>query len=199
MKHIYIVIRIWHTLFSTIWNKFVMSMSGITYGRKFRSCGSILFRKYGGSIIMGDNISINSNRIADPIGGDCKSIFVTSGMGNIQIGHNVGISNAAFFSSNSIIIEDNVCIGAGCKIYDTNFHSIYPDERLNGNLKIKTAPVRIKSKAFIGGHCIILKGVTIGEGAVIAAGSVVSKDVPDYEVWGGNPAMFLKKIEFKEL
>lgn len=171
-----------------------MLISGIKYGKGFRSCGNILFRKYGGNIIFGNNVSINSHRIADPIGGDCKTMFVTTGLGKMKIGNNVGISNASFYASNSIIVEDGVCVGAGCKIYDTNFHSIYPDERLSGNINVLTAPVTIKKKAFLGGHCIVLKGVTIGEGAVIAAGSVVSRSIPDYEVWGGNPARFLKKI-----
>lgn len=172
-------------------------MSGIKYGTGFRSCGGILFRKYGGKITFGNNVSINSCRIADPIGGDSKSIFVTTGQGCIEVGDNIGISNATFFSSNRIVVEDDVCIGAGCKIYDTNFHSIYPEERLNGNTNVLTAPILIKKKAFLGGHSIILKGVTIGEGAVVAAGSVVSKDIPAYEVWGGNPACFLKKVTLK--
>lgn len=194
MKHIYRIIRLYITIVSTLRNKWMMLLSGIHYGKNFRSCGSILFRKYGGSITLGNNVSVNSHRIADPIGGDCKTIFVTTGSGIIKTGNNVGISNAVFFASNNITIEDEVCIGAGSKIYDTNFHSIYPNERLNGNTNVKTAPVIIKKKAFIGGHCIILKGVTIGEGAVVAAGSVVSKNIPDYEVWGGNPACFIKKI-----
>lgn len=194
MRVIYRIFRLYITIISTLRNKWIMFLSGIRYGTGFRSCGCILYRKYGGKIILGNNVSINSHRIADPIGGDCKTILVTTGTGNITIGNNVGISNASLFSSNNITIEDGVCIGAGCKIYDTNFHSIYPAERLNGNTNVITAPVVIKKNAFLGGHCIILKGVTIGEGAVIAAGSVVSKHVPEYEVWGGNPAHFLKKI-----
>lgn len=195
MNIIYRIYRLLITIVTTLKNKWVMLLFGIKYGKGFRSCGSILFRKYGGIIRFGNNVSINSHRIADPIGGDCKSIFVTTNSGQILIGNNVGISNSSFFSAKSIIVEDDVCIGAGCKIYDTNFHSIYPEERLTGNKNVITTPVTIKRKAFLGGHSIILKGVTIGEGAVIAAGSVVTKDVPSYEVWGGNPARFLKNIK----
>ena len=57
-----------------------------------------------------------------------------------------------------------------------------------------TAPVRIENDAFIGTRCIICKGVTIGEKSIIAAGSVVVKDVPAGEMWGGNPAKYIKKI-----
>ena len=60
-------------------------------------------------------------------------------------------------------------------------------------IKKRNAPVVIKDLAFIGMHSIILKGVTIGEKSIIGAGSVVSKDVPDGEIWAGNPARFIKK------
>lgn len=190
----YRIVRMTFTLSTTFWNRIVMLITGVQFGKGFRSCGCILFRKYGGKIVLGDSVNINSHRIANPIGGDTKTIMVTTISGNICIGNRVGLSNTTFYSSSSIIVEDDVCIGAGCKIYDTDFHSIYPEYRLNGNIEVKNFPVHIKKKAFIGGHSIILKGVTIGEGAVIAAGSVVSKNIPDYEVWGGNPIKFLKKI-----
>jgi acetyltransferase-like isoleucine patch superfamily enzyme len=60
---------------------------------------------------------------------------------------------------------------------------------------IRTAPVVIGRGAFIGTCSIILKGVTIGEYSVIAAGSVVVTSVPDGEIWGGNPAKFIKRLE----
>ena len=53
----------------------------------------------------------------------------------------------------------------------------------------------IKNKSFIGGHSIILKGVTIGEGAVIATGSVVTRNIIAYDIWGGNPENFIKKVD----
>ena len=60
---------------------------------------------------------------------------------------------------------------------------------------ISKAPVIIKSHAFIGAHCIICKGVTIGECSMVAAGSVVVKDIPERQLWGGNPAKFIKCID----
>lgn len=60
---------------------------------------------------------------------------------------------------------------------------------------VKEAPIIIKDKAWIGMNVIVLKGVTIGEGAVIGAGSVVTRDVPDWTVVGGNPAKEIKSIE----
>ncbi|MCC6483663.1 MAG: hypothetical protein IT209_02355 [Armatimonadetes bacterium] len=60
---------------------------------------------------------------------------------------------------------------------------------------VKMAPVRICDKAWIGARAIILKGVTIGEGAVIGAGSVVTKDVPAWCVAAGNPARVIRQVE----
>lgn len=181
------------TLSATILNKLRMKIMGIKYGVRFQSCGCVTFAVLGGHMQIGDNVYINSKRIADPIGGQDRTIIQLNN-GNIQIGNRVGISNTAICSSNSIMIEDDVCIGAGCKIYDTDFHSAIAEYRLQGNSHVETAPVVIKEKAFIGGHSIILKGVTVGREAVVGAGSVVTSDIPDGEIWAGNPAHFIKKV-----
>jgi acetyltransferase-like isoleucine patch superfamily enzyme len=86
-------------------------------------------------------------------------------------------------------------IGGGTKIYDTDFHSLEPAIRLGEDNDISTKPVLIKSGAFIGAHCIVLKGVTIGQYSIIGAGSVVTKDIPDWEIWAGNPAKFIRRIK----
>ena len=59
----------------------------------------------------------------------------------------------------------------------------------------KCRPVVIEHDAFIGAGSIILSGVTIGANSVVAAGSVVSRSIPANEIWGGNPARFIKKVE----
>lgn len=83
-------------------------------------------------------------------------------------------------------------------IYDTDFHSPRPEERQSRQLDIankRTAPVRIGDNAFIGAHATILKGVSIGRGAVIGACSLVTRDVPDGEIWAGNPAIKIRALE----
>lgn len=118
-----------------------------------------------------------------------------SSEGEIKIGKKCGISNSAIVSSCSIIIEDNVFIGGNCKIYDTDFHSIeYENRMTKPDLYIHKRPVLIKKGAFIGAHSIILKGVIIGEKSVVGAGSVVTKSIPDNEIWAGNPAKFIRGI-----
>ena len=108
----------------------------------------------------------------------------------------MGISHAILCAREEIVIEDNVLIGGGVKIYDNDFHSLeYTNRMERPDKHIRRSKVRIKEGAFIGAHSIILKGVEIGKHSIVGAGSVVSKNVPDGEIWAGNPARFVKKIE----
>jgi len=84
-----------------------------------------------------------------------------------------------------ITIEQGVRLTSGCKIV-THFL----DVRINKYVRGK---VYIKKGAYLGMNTLVVKPVTIGEGAVVGAGSVVTKDIPDYEVWAGNPAKFIRK------
>lgn len=181
---------------SILWNKIKFVVLGIKFGKGLKTCGNVQVNNSGikESINIGQCVTINSHPKANPIGGQARTILYTTSTGHINIGNRVGISNTAICSAMSITIEDDVCIGANCKIYDSDFHSIKAEERLNGNLNVRSAPVILRKKAFIGAHSIILKGVIIGEEAVIAAGSVVTHNVPDKEMWGGVPAVFIKKI-----
>jgi acetyltransferase-like isoleucine patch superfamily enzyme len=110
-------------------------------------------------------------------------------------GASIHIGNGTFINRNTLIVsEERIRIGSMCKIswdvviMDTDMHSLKP------GLK-RSDPVTIHDRVWIGCRSIILKGVTIGEGAVIAAGSVVTKDVPPYTVFGGVPARQIAELE----
>lgn len=127
--------------------------------------------------------------------------FLQSGGANIIIHDHVGMTSTSIYSQNRVEIGSHVLIGADTIIMDTNFHSL--DYSIRGTGKegyqyegtVNTAPVKIGNHVFIGTRCIINKGVTIGDGAVIAAGSVIVKNIPAWEVWGGNPAKFIKSLK----
>ena len=107
----------------------------------------------------------------------------------------MGISHSILCARENITIEDKVMLGGGVKIYDNDFHSIDFEQRFDKpDTHIGKAPVLIKYGAFVGAHSIILKGVTIGAKSVVGAGSVVTKDIPDGEVWAGNPAKKIKTL-----
>lgn len=103
-----------------------------------------------------------------------------------------------------IEIGNNVLISYDCVIADSDNHSLSASKRHN-DLElwrqgkhdwsdVKTAPIIIKNNAWIGARSIILKGVTIGEGAIVGMGSVVTKDVAPYTVVAGNPAKVVKTL-----
>lgn len=85
-----------------------------------------------------------------------------------------------------IHIEDKVTITEGTKIL-----THYLDPNMSGR-HFKIGDVRICRNAFIGAGTIICNAVTIGEGAIVGAGSIVTKDIPPYQVWAGNPARYIK-------
>lgn len=108
----------------------------------------------------------------------------------IKIGKNVFINHACtFLDMGGITIEDNVLIGPKVNLITEN-HPLNPADRK----ALITKPIIIKKNAWIGAAATILPGVTIGENSVIAAGAVVSKDVPDNVVAGGVPAKIIKTI-----
>ena len=152
-------------------------------------------------VIFGKNFVMNNGMYYNMIGRQQPCFFIVPYGGLLKIGDNVGISSTAFVCWNTIEIGNNVKIGGGSVIYDTDFHSLDYKERMkypeNRNLA-KTAPVIIKDNVFIGTNCTILKGVTIGENAIIGACSVVTKTIPSNEIWAGNPAKFIRKIKSNE-
>ncbi|WDF54708.1 acyltransferase [Mucilaginibacter sp. KACC 22063] len=147
---------------------------------------------------MGDNFSANSGKNFNPIGGDSVLRLIAYKKNAVlTIGQNVGISNSTIVCWDKITIGNNVVIGGSVKIWDTNYHSLNPVIRTSGNDNdIKTAPIFIDDNVFIGGNSIILKGVKIGKNSVIAAGSIVVKDIPENVVAGGNPCKVLKTLTF---
>jgi acetyltransferase-like isoleucine patch superfamily enzyme len=108
-----------------------------------------------------------------------------------KIGKNVFINfDCVFLDLGGITIEDNVLIAPKVSLL-TESHPINPNERHS----LIPKPIHIKKNAWIGANATILQGVTIGENTVVAAGSVVSKDVPENVVVGGIPAKIMKEIK----
>jgi acetyltransferase-like isoleucine patch superfamily enzyme len=135
------------------------------------------------------------------------SIFFDNENAKVLIGKRSFVS-AMVVSAKSIEIGDDVMIAWGTTIVDHNSHSISFSNRsedvanwLQGKKDwshVKISPVRICDKVWIGFNAIILKGVTIGEGAVVGAGSVVTKDVPPWTIVAGNPARIIREIPENE-
>jgi maltose O-acetyltransferase len=117
-------------------------------------------------------------------------------IGNMECGKNTVVNFGCYLDNRrKIVIGNNVGIAHNAKIY-TLGHDIDDPK-----FKTKGKSVIIKDNVFLFANVLIMPGITIGEGAIILAGSVVTHDIPSYEVWGGNPArkirMRNKNIDYK--
>ena len=122
----------------------------------------------------------------------------------VLIGSNTFMGGSMIAIAEGLEIGSNVLIAWGCCIVDHNSHAL--DWRLRADdtkgwiqgkkdwTHVKIKSVKICDNAWIGFNSIILKGVTIGQGAVVAAGSVVTKNVPPYTVVAGNPARIIREL-----
>jgi acetyltransferase-like isoleucine patch superfamily enzyme len=134
---------------------------------------------------MGDNVSIGKNSLLFG-----SAVIQQKGVG-ITIGNNVGINaNCYLGGQGGIVIENDVIIGPGVKIFSENH--IYNELGLIRKQGVTRKETIIKNNCWIGAGVIVLCGVTIHEGCVIAAGSVVTKDIPSNSVAAGVPAKVVK-------
>lgn len=203
-KYIHLLYHaIWLLLFkisnyiNTILFKSKLWLNNVEFGKGLRCINrtpSLHIHHKSGKIKIGNNVLIRSK--ADVCWNSHTDIIVKKNA-TLLIGNNTGISGCIIYCTNRIDIGNNVMIGGGCRVFDTNFHPTEAAKRLNPNTinDGKSAPVIIEDNVFIGTNCIIGKGVHIGQGSVVAAGAVVAKSIPANEIWGGNPAKFIKKIE----
>lgn len=115
---------------------------------------------------------------------------------NITIGNDVYINfGCTLLDCGQIIIGDHTLLGPNVSAYSAN-HSLDATERMAGALIPQ--PITIGNRVWIGGSCIILSGVTIGDDAVVGAGSVVTHDIPSGVVAAGNPCRVIRKITEKD-
>lgn len=173
-------------------------------------CGNSILDK-----AFGIEFRVDRTDVCVEIGDDCilkcKIIFETN-TGHVSIGNGCYIGSVKFISAESIKIGNWVTMAWGITVYDHNSHSLDYRERINdqkqqladwgsGNFiknknwaVVDKKAVSIGDYVWVGFDAVVLKGVTIGEGAVVAARSVVTKDVEPWTVVAGNPARVVKRL-----
>lgn len=138
-----------------------------------------------GRVIIGDNVYIDGT--SHPV-----TPWTYSPEAEIKIGNNVFLNGTRFGCIKRITIG-NDCIIADCRIIDTDFHSVNPKKRNDPDF-IRSGPISIGNNVWISLGCVILRDVIIGDNATISAQSVVNEDVTPNCVYGGNPAVMIKKV-----
>lgn len=171
-------------------------LANIRYGSLYASGIPFIHISINASVHIGNNFTMGNTIMNNATGikGRCK--LEVRNNAKLRIGNNVGITLTTIECFDNIFIGDNVKIGFGTHIMDTDFHSIDSLKRFSPDDQkfAKTAPIIIGNNVFIGAHCLILKGVTIGDKAVIAAGSIVTKDIPANTIAGGNPCKLIRTL-----
>lgn len=179
------------TASSSLCFRLLCFFNGIRLGKHVKAIGVPSINvSMGGTATIGQSFYIRTGFRNTEIGHVGSRIRVGP-EGVLRIGDRVGMSNSTIVCERSVEIGDDVFVGGGVQIFDTNFHSTDAAVRASGRetrKDVRTAPIRIGSRVFIGSNAMICKGVAIGDGAVVAAGSVVVSSIPPGEVWGGNPA-----------
>jgi len=174
--------------------KSIIAKTKINSLGKYTKAYCYVFKRNRSSVInIGNNSLINGRLVTE------------SKNSRIELGDNVFVGgNTIFDCLQEIKVSDNVLISYECILSDHDSHSIdskkremdlfrFQNKRMNWD-QVSSKPIFIKKNAWIGMRSIILKGVTVGEGSIVAAGSVVTKDVPDYTLVAGNPAEIKKKL-----
>jgi|ERR1051326_7887180 acetyltransferase-like isoleucine patch superfamily enzyme len=175
-----------------------VQVKGLRSGEGTRIDGRADIRKTGGKIIIGKGCLISG------------LIATETEKSEVLIGNNVHVGSGTVIDCvENIIIEDDVLISYQCIIQDSDNHSTRYSIRKNDTADwmnngyhnwdlTPKKPVRISKGAWICARAMILKGVNIGRGAIVAAGSVVTKDVPDWTVVAGNPARIIRVLGEEE-
>ena len=134
-------------------------------------------------IVIGEGTNIQENA--------CLHVSVGSSMTigkNVTIGHNVQFGIGTDVATN-VHFGNNILVAGGVRFVGRQDHSFdVPGQTIWKGGRGVNAPIEIEDDVWIGAGSVILSGVKIARGAIVAAGSVVTKDVPPCEIWGGNPA-----------
>jgi acetyltransferase-like isoleucine patch superfamily enzyme len=145
---------------------------------------------------LGDNVKLSKfiNLYGCSIGHNTKIGAVVEVQKNATIGNNCKISSHTFICE-GVTIEDDVFVGHGVMFINDTYPRATSDGSLQTEADWAVEPTVVKKGASIGSNSTILSKVTIGENAIVGAGSVVTKDVPPNTIVAGNPARIIRTIE----
>jgi len=175
--------------------RFVLKRKGVEFSKNVKFIGMPIVYRIKGKIILGNNVQIRSRDWGyhTAMYSPTRLMTDSSEEAILAIGNGTRINGASIHATNKIIIGENCLIAANVTIMDSDGHGVNLDERDKHNTK--TLPIIIGNNVWIGINSVILKGISIGNNSVIAAGSVVTKTVPPNTLVGGNPARVIKMIK----
>jgi len=176
--------------------RLLFALNGIPWGRRWRFHGVPIIQKHRNSHMrFGDGFCLRSSVRSNPLGPNHPGILCTWLAGAVlEVGANFSMTGGTLCAAQKIVIGNDVAVGANTTIIDTNFHPLDPAERLACPSAGESAPIVIEDDVFIGMNCLILKGIRLGRGCLIGAGSVVTRDIPARVIAAGNPAHIIRPL-----
>jgi len=161
---------------------------GVTYGSRLRASRIILLNR--GRISLGDNVTLGSYPDGTAYTCSLRTYYPEA---RIEIGDHCLLNGAVLHANCHITMGNRVLLGPGVILVDNDSHPpVSSDERYGG--RPPEAPIHLKDRVWIGMRSTVMKGVTVGEGTIVAAGSVVTKDLPANVIAAGIPARALKAV-----
>jgi tetrahydrodipicolinate N-succinyltransferase len=145
----------------------------VEWGRGVRIKGKLVLRGPG-RVVIGDGCMFDAGN------GPANSIVLSSPDATVLIGEGTYLNGATILAAESVVVGPQ-CVLADCLITDSDFHPVDPDARVAGEPG-KVRPIVIERRAWLGRNVVVMKGVIVGEEAVVGAGSVVRQDVPERTV-----------------
>jgi acetyltransferase-like isoleucine patch superfamily enzyme len=172
------------------------ALLGVPWGAGWRVFGMPIIQRHRRSTMrLGHRLELRSWYSSNPLAPNHPVVLATWQAGaELSLGDGCGLTGAVVVAATRVQIGQRVLLGANCTVTDTDFHPLDPRARQRDILAGASAPVIIEDDVFVGMHSLILKGVTLGAGCVVGAGSVVVKDVPPGAVVAGNPARIIKTM-----
>ncbi len=176
--------KYFHYLFTII----KLKVSGVHF--HYRVLGNAFYIYNAGKITIGEKVQLKSF----PDGTSYRTALSTYFKeAEITIGNNCAINGTVIHCNEKVVIGNKCMFGPGTIISDNDSHRVVKDYALR-HTKAVSKPITIENNVWVGMNCLILKGVTLGENSIIAAGSVVTKSVPANAIYGGNPAKLIKAL-----
>jgi acetyltransferase-like isoleucine patch superfamily enzyme len=174
----------------------LQKITGFTFDTSTKLVGEpIVDIRRGATISIGKNVTLNSQNFGYHMNMHSPlKLYADRENAHITIGDDSRINGACIHAYERITIGKKCLIAANCQIIDGSGHDLSFDNVENRiNTSGSASAIVIEDCVWIGANCIILPGVTIGYGSVIAAGSVVTQDIPSMVLAGGIPAKVIKK------
>lgn len=174
-----------------------LQAAGVVFGKGLSAIGAPVAERHPESEIrLGDEVMLISRSFATALGVNHPVVLRTLAPGAaIRIGDRVGISGGSICAAGLVEIGDDTLLGANVTIADTDFHPLHARRgRMQSRHSGSDCAVRIGTNVFIGTNATVWKGVSIGDHAVIGAGSVVTRDVPAGCVAAGNPCRIVRML-----